>query len=618
MYELKNGVLYQDGKPIIAMGQSYYPSFHEAKYPAPPSGDRVGLMKKDIRLMREVGFQFLRVAAIGQVRLENDQVVVDTPFVDEMLKEAHQAGMATSVRLQGYVMNLRGYTDYLMRNQNDEPMRLDWSAFMQSSLYHAGILQDNKDATQALARHFQTIPGVLSYQIYNEPHYPYNGLFDYHPATLAAYQAWRRDRGLPPEDPPRRRPTENESPEPWIQWRLFNMHAMSKFLNDSAAAAKEAAPDKETYTCITSAPINSGVMDAGINYFDNGEGMDQVGITSYLHQEGADYYNAALQYAMTESAAALNGKHAWDIEIDARTHMPARKGPEETYNLLGAGFKGIVYYEWRGDYADEKTPLPDNCGFIFNDGRKTEHYDRSVAMVRFVNRYSSLFAAAEKMRTGVAMLYSEYAIASADAFKSPEGENEFILQMKQMYRELRRSQIPADFVCARHLKENVLGVKYLFIPCKRTSLSEEEQAQIDAFEAAGGQAYFLNPKSGMGGSVPYGWWRWNVERLNGTTSEFRSRLELEDVLEQCGIVPPVHVSSRHLQAGLLRGENYTLAVFNNIDPAHRNVAGAAVTLQTPCSRARFVSIDQDVTLPCENGVILLPEVVEGGVLILED
>ena len=45
MYELKNGILYQDGKPIIAMGQSYYPSFHEAKYLAPPSGDRVGLMK---------------------------------------------------------------------------------------------------------------------------------------------------------------------------------------------------------------------------------------------------------------------------------------------------------------------------------------------------------------------------------------------------------------------------------------------------------------------------------------------------------------------------------------------------------------------------------------------
>ena len=33
MYELKNGILYQDGKPIIALGVSYYASFHEANTP---------------------------------------------------------------------------------------------------------------------------------------------------------------------------------------------------------------------------------------------------------------------------------------------------------------------------------------------------------------------------------------------------------------------------------------------------------------------------------------------------------------------------------------------------------------------------------------------------------
>ena len=619
VYELKNGILYQDGKPIIAMGQSYYPSFHEAKYPAPPSGDRIGLMKKDMRLMKDVGFQFVRVAAIGQVRLENDQVVVDTPFVDEMLKEADRLDIATSVRLQGYVMNLRGYDDYLMRNEKDEPMQQHWASFMHFSMYHKGILQDNKEATQALARHFDKIPGVLSYQIYNEPHYPSNGVFDYHPATIAAYQEWRKAHGLEPEEPPRRRPMGDESPEPWIQWRLFNMYSMSKFLNDSAAAAKEAAPDKETYTCITSAPTDSGVMSAGINYYDNGEGMDTVGITCYKHQEGADFYNASFQYDMTESAAALNGKHAWCIEIDARTHMPARKGPEETYNLLASGFKGIVYYEWRGDYADEKTPLPDNCGFIFNDGTKTEHYERSVATVRFVNKYSTLFAQAEKLRSGIAMLYSERAAAYGDAYMgNAEFGNPFIFQSKQVYREFRKNQMTLDIVCARHLKENVLGVKYLFIPCGKSWLSDEERAQIDAFEAAGGQAYYLNPKSSMSGNAQFGWWRWNVERLNGTKFEFRSPLELEDVLDLCRITPIVRVNSRHIKTGLLRGKDYTLAVFNNTDPAHQNVSGAVAQLQRPCSGARFISIDQDVELSCQEGVIHLPEIVEGGVLILKD
>ena len=43
-YELKNGVLHRDGAPVIALGQSYYPSFHRAKYPVPPQGDRIGVM----------------------------------------------------------------------------------------------------------------------------------------------------------------------------------------------------------------------------------------------------------------------------------------------------------------------------------------------------------------------------------------------------------------------------------------------------------------------------------------------------------------------------------------------------------------------------------------------
>lgn len=619
MFELKNGILYQDGKPVIAVGQSYYPSFHEAKYPAPPSGDRIGLMKKDIAWMQEAGFQFLRVAAIGRVFLdEKDQVQVDTPFVDEMLREANAHGFAASVRLQGYVMNMRGHKGYLMLDENNRPMKLDWNVFMQSTLYHQGVLKDNAEASQALARHFSRIPGVISYQIYNEPRYPYNGIFDYHPAAIAAYQEWRRAKGLQPEEPPRRRPLSGESPEAWIQWRLFNTHAMSKFLNDTAAATHAAVPDKETYTCMTSAPVGNTVMAAGINYFDNAEGMECVGITSYTHQEAVDFYAAAYQYNMAACAAALEGKHAWTIEIDARTHMPARKLHEETYHLLSAGHKGIVYYEWRGDYPDEKTPLPDNCGFIFNDGSKTEHFDRSLEMIRFVNRYSTLLAAAESVRDEVGLLSSEHAAAYADAYMGDSGINVYIHQSLQSYRELRKAQINPSILCARHLMENRLGIKYLFIPCCRTWLSKKEIREIDAFVAAGGRAFSLCQNATFGAVTPYGWWPWEVEHLPEVSLEFRSNLEMEDVLDSCRITPLASFDSRHLKAGLLRGDGYTLAVINNTDPAHRKVEGARLTLNRPFSSARFVSPDMATDAVCRGTCVELPPIDEGGVLILRD
>jgi hypothetical protein len=617
LYELKNGILHQNGKPIIAMGQSYYPSFHKAKYPLPEHMDRVALMKEDIRWMREVGFQFLRVAAIGDVRLEDDEVKVNTPFVDEMIREANAQGMAVSVRLQGYVMNLRGHSDYIMLNNKNEEMEKNWSAFMHSSLFHKGIIKDNHDSTQALARHFADMPGVVSYQIYNEPHYPYNGIFDYHPATLAAYQEWRKKHGLKPEVPPRSRPKDAESPEPWIQWRLFSMQAMSGFLNNSADAAKDAAPKQETYTCMTSSPVRNIVMEAGIDYFDNGDHMDIVGITSYSQLEGATYYHSAYQYAMCESAAALNGKHAWTIEIDARTHMPPRKGPEEVYALLAAGHKGIVFYEWRGDYPDKETPLPDNCGFIFNNGSKTKHYKRSVQTVQFVNQYSTLFAAAEKKRDGVAMLFSKYAAAYADAYLIPGKLSIYSLQAAQVYRELRQAGFAPDIVEARHLKKNVLGVKLVFVPCRREWLDESEAIQLDAFEKQGGMVYYLQQENGMCGPTTFGWWRWNKERLDNTTLEFRATLETADVFEVCEYMPLMTTSNRHLKGGMLEGDDYSLLILNNTDPAHRDVRNAEVTVYQPFSKAIWMTLDEETELEANGNSIVLPVVKEGGVLLLK-
>ena len=616
-YELKNGVLHRDGAPVIALGQSYYPSFHRAKYPVPPQGDRIGVMVEDMRLLREAGFNFLRVAALGDVSLRGDEVAVETPFIDRMIGEANAQELAVSVRLQGYVMNLRGHEGYLMRNEQDQPMEKNWAAFMQSSLFHRGVMEDNRQASQALARHFDSMPGVVSYQIYNEPHYPYNGVFDYHPDTIAAYRAWERAQGLADEPPPRRRPLPGESPEPWIRWRLFNQHALSGFLNDTAAAVKQAAPDKETYTCMTAAPAENAAMSLGVSYFDNGEGMDEVGITNYICQEGADYYAAAYTIQMAECAAALQGKHAWTIEVDARTQMPGRKAHQETYTLLACGHKGIVYYEWRGDYPDKDTPLPDNCGFLYHDGRKAGHYDRSVAMLAFVNRYSTLFAAAEKARDGVALLSSDHAAAWADAWMGDSGVNLYVHQSLQAYRELTRSGVTADIVCARHLRENRLGVRVLFVPCVKKWLSAEEIAQIDAFAEAGGQVYCLKQEGGFGSTTPYGWWGWNVALRPVVSHEFRGAPETEDALEACGVCPALRASSRHLKHGLLRGDGYRLAIFTNTDPAGRDVTGAVVSLREPCRSARFLTPDGEIELP-GGREIRLPAVCEGGVLWLRD
>ena len=69
-------------------------------------------------------------------------------------------------------MNLSGHSDWIMRNEKDQGMEQNWSAFIRNFLFHEGILRDNKDATKALTKYFMAL-SVQSFQIYNEPHYAY-------------------------------------------------------------------------------------------------------------------------------------------------------------------------------------------------------------------------------------------------------------------------------------------------------------------------------------------------------------------------------------------------------------------------------------------------------------
>lgn len=78
MYSMKNGILYQDGKAVFCVGLSYYPSYHARKVPVPEDGDRVGEMKKDIRAMKEAGFNLVRAASIGDVRRTENGIEVHT------------------------------------------------------------------------------------------------------------------------------------------------------------------------------------------------------------------------------------------------------------------------------------------------------------------------------------------------------------------------------------------------------------------------------------------------------------------------------------------------------------------------------------------------------------
>lgn len=618
MYTMRNGILYQDGRAVFCVGLSYYPSYHARKVPVPEDGDRVGEMKKDISAMKEAGFNLVRAASIGSVQRVNGEIEVHTEFIEQLLDECDRVGIASMMRLQGYSMNLSGYDDFLMLNEDGEQMDTSvWYDFLQNSMYHEGLLRDNDEGTRALARLYSRHESLVSFQTYNEPHYPGGGgrIYDYHPATIAAYRRWLVKKGLMTQaqaadyDPPRARPGKDEDVSEWVSWRLFSIETLSRFLNHTADVAKAVDPSIESLTCLTTDPTLTVNSLRGVSYFDNARGMDTLGITHYINCRGAEYYHAALVLDNAESAAAQNGKHCWLIEYDARTDISIQKLYQETYAAVGAGLKGIMYYQWRGDYVFPDSPEGNGFGFLNYDGTKTEHYEEKLAMVRLLNRLSSWIVNAEKARCGIAVLYSNHAFMSADAQDNGKllVRNSFLEVYKALYKQLRQAGITVDLTESGSLARNPLHLKVVLVP-RYSLLSAQEKAELEAFQAAGGAVYTCEDAT------------LSLHPL-GRPSGGRENADcnLPDVLEEHGIAPVVTASHPSLMAQVLKGEGYALVCLNNISVAREVICGAQLSLNgLKAARATLCTPRGEQVLAVEAGIVRLPDIREGAFLLVEE
>lgn len=628
MYKIKNGLLYEDGKKKFPLGQSYYPSFHPSKYPVMPDGDRMGEMKKDLKGMRDMGFNHVRFAALGSVTLEGEEIKVDTPFIDAMIEEAGRLGLSVSIRLHGFTVNLHGYEDVDMINWNgkkygeEEPKR--WCDFVRTTLYHEGINEDNRLYSEALANHYKKYENVIGFQIYNEPHYPGGIVYDYHPKTVAAYRKWAVEKGVLTKDeavnyePPRSR--HEKSAEEWAYWCLFSMESLTGFLNSASDATKKAAPEHATFSCFTSDPIDRINAMRGVDYFGNTAAMDILGYTCYIHGVGADYYPMCLQVDTTTSAAKLGGRECWCIELDSRTYIPHYVFNRNTYATLGTGLKGLVYYQWRGDCPVPGVPYPNSCGLLNYDGTKTENFDNAAKVVSFINEMSDVLMGAERVHDGIGLLHSDFASFLTDAVENPDKQkynnnvrNSYVTEYTQTYRDLREARYNVDIVKAEHLRENMFGIKALFVP-RYSYLSAAEKAAVDEFMANGGTVFHLTGTEHC--TNGFGFKKLGVTYARYEDSVYDIALSASDACEKCGILPRLTCDERTVGTQMLEGDGYKLIVLTNI-AAIREKNSARIKCDFDFSEATLYSFDGEGTLTVGKNEFLAENFTDGAFIILK-
>ena len=617
MYKIKNGILEKDGKKVFCLGQSYYPSFHVAKYPVPPHGDRIGEMKKDLRMMSEMGFNHVRYAAIGDVKLKDDETLeINTPFVDSMIEEADKNDMSVSVRLEGYVVNLHDYQDVLMVDNKGNVQDIGvWLNFIQSTLHHEGIKADNIFHAAELSKHYKKFDNMVAYQIYNEPHYPTDEFYDYHPFAIEAYRKWLVEKGIMSEDeaktyePPRSR-TE-QSAHMWATWRIFSRDAMTQFLADASNSARNAS-DIPTYTCYTTCQGSGWSPYRGVDYYAGIKDMDIAGYTTYINAEGSNYYTMVKMCDMNYTAAKLEGKETWCIELDSRTKIPLKMFNKNTYAVIGTGAKGILYYQWRGDYPSEATPIPNGCGLVNYDGSKTPNFENAAKMVGYINRMSDYIINAEPVNSHIGIIHSDYAVFYCDALENGNKDitqieyNSCTADIEKVYTDVKKAGFSAHIIPAEALAENKLEIKTLLVP-KASSLSEEEKKYIEEFVKNGGKAYEYVTTAFEAGYKTYG-------EITGLYMPF---MEFEDLADLLKLTPPLKSDESRGALQLLEGDGYKLIVVTNTS-IHQSTISANIHCNFDISSATITSsLSEDKELKVVDNTIIVDEIGDGAIIIVK-
>lgn len=627
MYKIKDGILYKDGKKIFALGESYYPSFHPCKFPVPPEGDRMGEMKKDLKMMAEAGFNHVRFAALGEAEYdeESESVSISSPFVDAMIEQAEESGLSASVRLQGFSVNLRGFTDVDMIDENGHVPNFAWCDFVRTTLNHKGILEDNFVFARDLAKHYSKFPNMVGFQIYNEPKFPQHDhvIYDYNPHTVEAFRKWLVEHKVLTEQeaknyqPPHGR--KDQSPRMWALWRLFSGENMAKFLDNAAQGAKSGS-DLPTFTCLTADAACKSNPRRCVDVFADAKTMDIVGYTIYKHGWGAEYYPMCLDGDTFQSAAESEGKEAWCVELDSRTYIPPSVYNKGTYATLGSGIKGIVYYQWRGDCPVPGVPYPNSCGILNYDGTKTANFDNAVAVNKWITSVSDLLLGAHRANEGVGLFYSMYSVAYCDALEnndlkpySSEFFNAAAVAYNKIYADIRKAGYTVTITDAEHLEENKAGIKVLIV-ADFAHLSEQELAAIDNFYKKGGEVY-TNYRIGISTKAFTGLFKYDKKVRTYEETVFIPPYTPDDLPDLTGILPIAKSLEANVGVQVLKGDTYTLLVLTNLSAVKEHI-DAKIRVTVPFDSAEFTAIDGEKSVEVNGDELTVRNMTDGGIIIL--
>ncbi len=488
-----------------------------AQYYRPPFPGRE-CWRRDMANMKELGFNTVKLWAVWNW-IEREPGVFQFDDLDQLMDIAWEFGLRVVINTipEGApYWTLEGNGDARYQTARGERVSYGGPANLPSAGW-PGLCMDKEEAGAGVGRFIETVashvkshPAVLAIDVWNEPHL--EPMFDYReemlcycPHSKERFRAWLREKYHALSELNRawfRTYTSWEQIEPpprvgtWtdmMDWRLFWLDNLRRWMRFRVAAAKRGAPDLPVqshvaYSGYVGTHGNGGLANELGDEFLLSREVDIFGLTCFPKwlMRGDACFNHLLNNLIV--AEASRGKPFYQVELQGGGGKAGLLGGEVpdamdmrlwNYLSIAAGAKGVLYWQYAPEPAGIESPGFGLTGF---QGENTPRALEAGRCAKTLN--SPLLAQAHPVKSCNAVYLSR--VTSVWFYGAGRQETLYAQAIHGMCKAACLRGIPFGFVHQDDLGTAWdEGVRTLMLPMPLT-LSALEIDRLENFIQAGG------------------------------------------------------------------------------------------------------------------------------------
>lgn len=412
--------------------------------------------RKDAAMMREAGFNIVRLAEFAWVFMEPQKGVFTFDWLDEIIGILGQKDIKVILGTPTGAMPAWIAADPECLAMQSNGQRMQWGVRKNNCFSTPVYRAHSARITRAMAMHYAKTPNVIGWQTDNEFGGP-DACFC--PLCRAEFQGWlkRRYKSLDalntawgthfwghrfstweqiyiPDD------VKTHNPSLCLDWKRFNSWLNVRFQAEQVAILRKTCPDQFV-------THNFMGLFSELDYYDLAKDLDFVSWDNYpVWGKPSISYDAAMA---ADVMRGLKRKNFWIMEQTAGpggwTNFGRNPRPGEirkiAFQQVAHGADAIIWFRWRTCTAGREQYWH---GLLGHDGKAGRRYREAAKTATDLHKLAPAFEGTT-VKADVAMIY-DYDSCWATNFQPGFPQNNLQEAMRRYYQPLFRAGVAVDMV----------------------------------------------------------------------------------------------------------------------------------------------------------------------------